>query len=125
MMSSAAGLMEIRAQAERDSGVGLKPFGIIPESVFTLIPESCSCSSRNSVRNHPGIAFTLPRIPHAGLRYMVRKRNGGCRDRLNTSDRRGMLTKLISRLPAAGSTRSAPLTARSNGGLLFVGHPRS
>jgi hypothetical protein len=55
--------MEIRAQAERDSGIGLKLFGFIAESVFTFIPESCSGSSRNSVRNHPGIAFTFPRIP--------------------------------------------------------------
>ena len=55
MMSSAAHLMEIRAQAERDSGIGLKLFG--------FIPESCSRSPRNSVRNHPGIAFTFPRIP--------------------------------------------------------------
>ena len=63
MLSSAAGLMEIRAQAERDSGIGLKLFGFIAESVFTIIPESCSSSSWNSVRNHPGIAFTLDRIP--------------------------------------------------------------
>jgi hypothetical protein len=32
--------------------------------VFTFIPESCSGSSRIGVRNHPGIAFTLDRIPH-------------------------------------------------------------
>ena len=64
MLSSAAALMEIRAQAERDSGVGLKLFGFIPDSAFTFIPEYCSRSSRNSVRNHPGIAFTFPRIPH-------------------------------------------------------------
>ena len=64
MMSSAGGLMEIRVQAERDSGVGLKLFGFIAESVFTFNPEPCSCLSRNSVRNHPGIAFTFPRIPH-------------------------------------------------------------
>ena len=51
-------------EAERCSGVGLKPFGFIPEPVFTFIPESCSRSSRNTVRNHPGIAFILPRIPH-------------------------------------------------------------
>jgi hypothetical protein len=57
--------MEIRAQAERDSGIGLKLFGFIAESVFTFIPESCSRSPRNSVRNHPGIAFTFPRIPHS------------------------------------------------------------
>jgi hypothetical protein len=50
-------------EAEHDSGIGLKLFGFIPEPVFTFIPESCSGSSRNTVRNHPGIAFTLPRIP--------------------------------------------------------------
>src|SRR5580692_1019390 len=62
-MSSAARLMQIRVQTERDSGIGLKLFGFIAESVFTFIPESRSRSSRNSVRNHPGIAFTFPRIP--------------------------------------------------------------
>ncbi len=50
-------------EAERDSGIGLKLFGFIPEPVFTFIPESCSRSSRNTVRNHPGIAFILLRIP--------------------------------------------------------------
>jgi hypothetical protein len=59
--------MEIRAQAERDSGIGLKLFGFIAESVFTFIPESRSDSSWNSVRNHPGIAFILVRIPQANL----------------------------------------------------------
>jgi hypothetical protein len=53
----------IRDQAERGSGIGLKLFGFIPDSVFTIIPESCSGSPRNSVRNHLGIAFTLDRIP--------------------------------------------------------------
>jgi hypothetical protein len=66
MLSSAAALMKIRAQVERDSGVGLKLFGFIAESVFTFIPESCSLSPRNSVRNHPGIAFTFLRIPQSG-----------------------------------------------------------
>jgi hypothetical protein len=55
--------MEIRAQAGRDSGTSLKLFGFIAESLFTFIPESCSRSPRNSVRDHPGIAFTSPRIP--------------------------------------------------------------
>ena len=64
MLSSAAGLMKIRAQVERDSGVSMKLFGFIAESVFTIIPESCSGSPRNSVRHHPGIAFALDRIPH-------------------------------------------------------------
>src|SRR5579863_5591270 len=54
-------------EAEHHSGIGLKLFGFIAESVFTFIPESCSTSSRNTVRNHPGIAFTLPRIPHPGI----------------------------------------------------------
>jgi hypothetical protein len=57
--------MKIRAQAEHDSGIGLKLFGCIAESVFTFIPESCSGSSRNAVQNHPGIVFIFPRIPHA------------------------------------------------------------
>jgi hypothetical protein len=65
VMSSAASLWKLfRDQAERDSGIGLKLFGFIVESVFTIIPESCSDSSWNSVRNHPGIAFTFARIPH-------------------------------------------------------------
>jgi hypothetical protein len=51
-------------EAEHLSGIGLKLFGFIPEPLFTFIPESCSRSSRNTVRNHPGIAFTLSRIPH-------------------------------------------------------------
>jgi hypothetical protein len=50
-------------ETERCSGIGLKLFGFIPEPAFTFIPESRSESSRNTVRNHPGIAFTLPRIP--------------------------------------------------------------
>jgi hypothetical protein len=64
VMSSAASLWKIfRDQAERGSGIGLKMFSFIAESVFTIIPESCSGSSWNSVRNHPGIAFTFVRIP--------------------------------------------------------------
>src|SRR5689334_8234236 len=50
-------------EAEHDSGIGLKLFGFIAESVFAFIPESCSGSSRNAVRHHRGIAFILPRIP--------------------------------------------------------------
>jgi hypothetical protein len=66
VMSSAASLWKIfRDQAERGSGIGLKMFSFIAESVFTIIPESCSGSSWNSVRNHPGIAFTFVRIPHS------------------------------------------------------------
>src|SRR5215472_2971907 len=40
-------------EAERSSGIGLKLFGFIPEPVFTFIPESCSESSRNTVRLAP------------------------------------------------------------------------
>jgi hypothetical protein len=50
-------------EAERSSGIGLKLFGFIAEPVFAFIPESCSRSLRNAVRHHPGIAFTVPRIP--------------------------------------------------------------
>jgi len=64
-MSSAAGLWKLfRDQAERGSGIGLKLFGFIAESSFIIIPESCSGSPRNTVLNHPGIAFTFDRIPH-------------------------------------------------------------
>jgi hypothetical protein len=52
-------------EAERDSGVGLKLFGFIVESVFAFIPESCSGSSRTAVRLHPGFMFILSRNPHA------------------------------------------------------------
>jgi hypothetical protein len=31
--------------------------------VFTFIPDHCSESSWNAVRDHPGIAFTFPRNP--------------------------------------------------------------
>jgi hypothetical protein len=54
-------------EAERGSGIGPKLFGFIAEPVFSFILESCSTSSRTTVRNHPGIAFTLLRIPHANL----------------------------------------------------------
>src|SRR5689334_17940815 len=36
-------------------------------SAFTIIPDSCSGSSRTTVRSHPGIAFTLDRIPQFRL----------------------------------------------------------
>jgi len=57
----------------------LKLFGFIPEPVFTFIPESCSGSSRNAVRNHPGIAFILARNPHEAQRRlaMMVRRFGG------------------------------------------------
>jgi hypothetical protein len=41
------------------SGISLKVFGFIAESMFTIIPESCLGSPRNAVRIHPGIAFHL------------------------------------------------------------------
>jgi hypothetical protein len=67
VMSSATSLWKLfRDQAERGSGIGLKLFGFIAESAFTIIPEPCSDSSRNSVRNHPGTAFALDRIPQWG-----------------------------------------------------------
>ena len=61
-------------EAEHASGISLKLFGFIPEQVFTFIPESCSISSRNTVRNHPGIAFTLSRIPQSTQRI----KESGC-----------------------------------------------
>jgi hypothetical protein len=65
VLSSAASLWKtFRAQAERGSGIGLQLFGFIAESAFTFIPESRSGSPRNTVRNHPGIAFGFVRIPH-------------------------------------------------------------
>jgi hypothetical protein len=54
-------------EAERDSGVGLKLFGFIAESVFAFIPETCSRSSRNTVRHHPGIPFILPGFPSSAI----------------------------------------------------------
>ena len=51
-LSSAAGPWKLfRDQAERHSGIGLKPFGFIAESVFTI--------TRNPVRVHPGTAFGI------------------------------------------------------------------
>jgi len=52
VMSSATGLWKLfRDQAERGSGIGLKLFGFIAESVFTII--------RNPVRVHPGMPFGI------------------------------------------------------------------
>ena len=74
MLSSATDLWKLfRDQAERDSGIGLKLFGFTAESVFTIIPESCSRSSWISVRNHPGIALTFDRIPHPGTQDLPNK----------------------------------------------------
>jgi len=72
VMSSAAGLMEIRTQAERDSRTGPNLFGFFAEPVFTFIPESSSRSPRNRVRDHPGIAFMFPRIPHSPTQSALR-----------------------------------------------------
>jgi hypothetical protein len=58
-------------EAEHLSGIGLNLFGFIAESVFTFIPESRLRSPRNAVRNHPGIAFILPRIPRFVLDLSV------------------------------------------------------
>jgi hypothetical protein len=38
-------------------------FGFPSESLFDIIPEPCSESSRNAVRLYPGIVFALPQIP--------------------------------------------------------------
>jgi hypothetical protein len=59
-------------EAERGSGIGLKLFGFIPDSVFTFIPDHCSESS--------GLAFGI--IPESRSRssgipspsYYVRSR---------------------------------------------------
>ncbi|MGH9594602.1 MAG: hypothetical protein ACRD5L_16035 [Bryobacteraceae bacterium] len=50
-------------EVRRRYGIGLKLFGFIRERV-------CSPSSRNTVRNHPGIAFILPRIPQTRSEYL-------------------------------------------------------
>jgi hypothetical protein len=71
VLSRATGSLENSAQAERCSGTSLKRFGFIG---VHLIPESCSRSPRNSVRNHPGIALTFPRIPQ---RRRSRRNLGG------------------------------------------------
>ncbi len=60
--SSDASLWKLfRDQAERRSGIGLKLFGFIADLAFTIMPESCSGSSPNAVRNHFGIEFTFDR----------------------------------------------------------------
>lgn len=72
MLSSAAQLCGNHSgEAERDSGIGLKLFGFIAESVFAFIPEPCSGSSWNAVRHYLGIAFILPRIPQLGVQTLT------------------------------------------------------
>jgi hypothetical protein len=89
-MSSATSLWKLfRDQAERGSGIGLKLFGFIAESAFTIIPEPCSDSSRNSVRNHPGTAFALDRIPQRHLKSFIRTKFDGM---INTEDSRHEMT---------------------------------
>jgi hypothetical protein len=51
-----------------NSDIARKTFGFVSESLFDIIPESCSESSRNAVRLYPGIVFALPRIPQVTLR---------------------------------------------------------
>jgi hypothetical protein len=63
VLSSAAGLSKIRAQAERGSGIGLKLFGFIAESVFTFIPESCSRSSGTAFGIIPESRSRSPGFP--------------------------------------------------------------
>lgn len=98
---------------ERISGIGPKLFDFIPEPVFTLIPESCSGSSRNTVRNHPGIAFIFPRIPQGG-------RLGGLIDRCWVSPEglylRGLVRSLQSRREPRGtrSITQEPLETTAN-----------
>ena len=83
MMSSTTRLWKLfRDQAERSSAIGLKLFGFIAESVFTIIPESCSDSSWNGVRNHPGTAFTLDRNPH--LSHLILIICTGCPETLRS-----------------------------------------
>ena len=53
VLSSAVALWKLIGEGERGSGIGLKLFGFIPDSVFTLIPNHCSESSRNRVHFPP------------------------------------------------------------------------
>ena len=63
MLSSAACLWKsFRAQAERHSGIGRKPFAFPPESLFAFSPESCSSSPRNAFRVHPESFSPCPGI---------------------------------------------------------------
>jgi len=56
------------------SDTARKVFGFASESLFDIIPESCSESSRNAVRLYPGIVFALPRIPHRQGGIVVRSK---------------------------------------------------
>ena len=73
MLSSATGLWKLfRDQAEHCSGIGLKLLGFIAESVFTIIPESCSSSSWHRRHSHspsvcaPASSAQRPRIRLGG-----------------------------------------------------------
>jgi hypothetical protein len=96
VLSSAAQLCGNHSgEAERDSGVGLKLFGFIAESMFAFIPKSCSGSSRHAVRHHRGIAFILPRIPH----FPVAVKPSGALERRQTSRGYIALAQSIQRYP--------------------------
>jgi len=87
-MSGAAGLWKLFGdQAERYSGIGLKVFGFIAESAFTITPESCSGSSWNSVRNHPEMVFTFDRI-RVSTELIERVRSGSWNPENHEADRR-------------------------------------
>jgi hypothetical protein len=71
-------LMSNAATCGNHSGVSRTLFRGRPKSVrlppgilFAFSPESCSGSSRNPVRLHPGIAFGLARNPQSSRRSKV------------------------------------------------------
>jgi hypothetical protein len=74
VMSSAGRWKLFRDQAERGSEIGQILFGFIAESVLTIIPESCSGSSRNGVRNHSGIASECQWHPRVKVLAIVGQR---------------------------------------------------
>src|SRR3954447_13494803 len=65
------------------SGPSRTPFQVRPKSVrlppgilFAFILESCSESTRNAVRLHPGNPFALARNPHAQPRCPLKNESG-------------------------------------------------
>jgi hypothetical protein len=52
------------------------PFPFPPESLFTISPELCSSSSRNTFHVRPGIPFTFPRNPHEERYALLSRRLG-------------------------------------------------